>query len=142
YSVYHTMLALPRGKFLVVILSFFILINLAFAAVYYLIGIENLGGVHAGSPFKNFTEAFFFSTQTFTTVGYGRIAPSGFMASSVASIEALVGLLSFAVVTGLFYGRFSRPRAYLRFSHNAVIAPYKEITGLMFRMAPYKNNFL
>ena len=92
------------------ILSFFILINLAFAAVYYLIGIENLGGVHAGSPFKNFTEAFFFSTQTFTTVGYGRIAPSGFMASSVASIEALVGLLSFAVVTGLFYGRFSRPR--------------------------------
>jgi inward rectifier potassium channel len=50
--------------------------------------------------------------------------------------------LSFALATGLFYGRFSRPRAFLQFSHNSIIAPYKGGIALMFRMAPYKNNIL
>jgi len=85
---------------------------------------------------------FFFSTQTFTTVGYGRISPLGFLTSFVATFEAFIGLLSFALATGLFYGRFSRPRAFLKFSENALIAPYKDGMALMFRMAPYKNNNL
>ncbi|MEJ7768391.1 MAG: ion channel [Chitinophagaceae bacterium] len=142
YSLYHTMLSLPRWKFLFSIFSFFVIINLVFATVYYLIGIDELHGISAGSPFFNFAEAFFFSSQTFTTVGYGRISPSSFLTSTIAAMEALTGLLSFAVVTGLFYGRFSRPRTFLRFSHNMVIGPYKDITGLMFRMVPYKNNQL
>jgi inward rectifier potassium channel len=75
-------------------------------------------------------------------VGYGRISPVGFAASAVSTFEAFLGLLSFAIATGLFYGRFSRPRAFLKFSHNALIAPYKEGTALMFRVAPYKNNLL
>lgn len=141
-SVYHTLLAVPRWKFIVFILISFISINILFASVYYLIGIDELGGINQGSALHNFGEAFFFSTQTFTTVGYGRISPSGFLTSAIAAIEALTGLLTFAVVTGLFYGRFSRPRAYLAFSDNAVIAPYKDITALMLRMAPYKNNQL
>ena len=142
YSWYHTMLAMPRAKFLLFLLATYIIINLIFAGIYYLIGIDHLEGVHAGTAVKNFSEVFFFSAQTFTTVGYGRISPIGFLASSVSTFEAFLGLLSFALATGLFYGRFSRPRAFLRFSHNALIAPYKNGIALMFRMAPYKNNLL
>lgn len=142
YSWYHTMLGMNRGKFLFLLFLCYISINLVFAGIYYLIGINHLAGVHSGSSFKNFTEVFFFSAQTFTTVGYGRISPVGFMASAVSTFEAFLGLLSFAIATGLFYGRFSRPRAFLRFSENAVIAPFKEGTAFMFRMAPYKNNNL
>jgi inward rectifier potassium channel len=85
---------------------------------------------------------FFFSTQTFTTVGYGRISPVGFLTSAVATFEAFLGLLSFAIATGLFYGRFSRPQIFLRFSENALLAPFKDGTALMIRLAPYKNNRL
>lgn len=142
YSWYHTMLAMPRGKFLLLLLSVYIIINLLFASIYYLIGIEHLAGIQKGTSLKEFSEVFFFSTQTFTTVGYGRISPIGFLASAVSTFEAFLGLLSFAIATGLFYGRFSRPQAYLRFSENALIAPYQGGTALMLRMAPYKNNHL
>ena len=142
YSWYHTMLAMPIAKFLSLLLIAYIIVNLFFAGIYYLIGIDHLAGVNQGSDIKNFSEVFFFSAQTFTTVGYGRISPVGFAASAVSTFEAFLGLLSFAIATGLFYGRFSRPRAFLSFSHNALIAPYKDGIALMFRMAPYKNNLL
>jgi len=142
YSWYHTMLAMSRTKFLVLIFSIYIFINFVFAGIYYIIGIEHLTGVNSGSAMKSFSEVFFFSTQTFTTVGYGRISPTGFVTSAVATFEAFLGLLSFAIATGLFYGRFSRPQAFLKFSHQALISPYKNGIAFMFRMSPYKNNSL
>ena len=138
-SWYHTMLTIPRWKFFFIILSFYFLVNCAFASIYVLIGVEHLRGISAVSALDKFGQAFFFSIQTYTTVGYGHISPSGFLASFVASVEALFGLLSFAIATGLFYGRFSQPRAHIVFSENAIIAPYQDITALMFRLAPYKN---
>ena len=141
-SWFHTLLAMPGWKFLFIILSFYIIINMLFAGIYYFIGIEHLSGMKIGSELEKFGEAFFFSAQTFTTVGYGRISPTGFATSAIAAFQALIGLLSFAIATGLFYGRFSKPKAYLRFSHNAIIAPYKDITALMIRVAPFKNNTL
>ncbi len=139
---YHTLLQLPRWKFLLLVLSFYGLLNLIFAIIYYSIGIENLEGVKAANKLEEFGEAYFFSAQTSTTVGYGRISPHGFAASSIAAVEALVGLLSFAIATGLFYGRFSKPTAFLKFSENAIIAPFKDGIALMMRVAPYKNNNL
>jgi inward rectifier potassium channel len=141
-SIYHYLLSLSRWKFLLMIFLFYVAVNLLFACIYLIIGIEHLGGMTPGTPLKNFGEAFFFSTQTFTTVGYGRISPVGFLASVVSSLEALVGLLSFALATGLLYGRFSRPQSFLRFSNKGVFAPYKEGIAFMFRMVPYKNNHL
>lgn len=142
YSWYHTLLGMKLWRFGLLLFGTYIGINLVFAGVYYLIGIDHLKGVNTGSPIKNFTEVFFFSAQTFTTVGYGRISPDSFAANAVSTFEAFLGLLSFAIATGLFYGRFSRPQAFLRFSNNALIAPFRGGTALMFRLAPYKNNSL
>lgn len=141
-SSYHTMLSLPIWKFLLLIMSSLIFVNIIFASIYYFIGIDHLTGIHRVNSLEQFGEAFFFSVQTFTTVGYGRIAPIGWLTSSVAAFEAFFGLLSFAIATGLIYGRFSRPTAYLYYSDNFIIAPYKDGRALMMRVAPYKNTVL
>lgn len=141
-SWYHIMLKIPRWKFFFIIILFYFTVNLFFASIYLLVGVENLRGVDSITRMDKFGEAFFFSVQTFTTVGYGHISPSGFLASFVAAVEALSGLLSFAIATGLFYGRFSKPNAYIQFSENALIAPYKDGKGLMLRMVPHKNTNL
>jgi inward rectifier potassium channel len=107
--------------------------------IYLLIGPEQIDGLSRGSYWKRSREIFYFSTQTFTTVGYGHLSPVGDGANIVAAIEALTGFLSLAIATGLIYGRFSKPRSYLAFSDDALIGPYKEATGLMFRFAAFKD---
>lgn len=142
-SIYHSLIQMPRWKFLFLVFAFYTVMNLLFALAYFILGIEHLAGVEtATTAWQQFVEAFFFSAQSLTTVGYGRVAPVGLVANSIASGEALVGILSFAVVTGIFYGRFSRPRAYLLFSNNMLVAPFRGGRALMFRLASYKNNFL
>lgn len=141
-SWYHTMLTIPRWKFFFIIILFYFTVNCCFASLYYLIGVEHLKGIEAATKLDQFGQAFFFSIQTYTTVGYGHISPSGFTTSVLASVEALFGLLSFAIATGLFYGRFSQPRAHIVFSENALIAPYKEGQALMIRLTPFKNTQL
>ncbi len=142
YSWYHSMLSLPRWKFFLFIFLVYIIVNLLFALIYNTIGVDHLGGIEKGTFFHNFIESFFFSAQTFTTVGYGRINPVGYLTSSIAAFEAFLGLLAFALATGLLFGRFAKPKAYLKFSTNAVIAPFKDSTALMFRLVPFKNNHL
>jgi len=139
FSIFNDMLNLPLWKFISVIFIFFIVINFVFAVIYYLIGPEQLDGLSSGSNWKIFREIFYFSTQTFTTVGYGHVNPAGDGANCVAAIEALTGFLSLAIATGLIYGRFSKPKSYLVFSDHALISPYKNGTGLMFRFATFKD---
>jgi inward rectifier potassium channel len=141
-SWFHTLLRLPTWKFQLIIFAIFIVINFIFACIYYIIGVEHLNGVSASSEIEKFGQAYFFSAQTFTTVGYGHINPQGFLTSAIAATEALMGLLGFALATGLLYGRFSKPKAYLKFSQNALIAPFQNEKALMLRMAPYKNTNL
>jgi inward rectifier potassium channel len=142
-SWYHYLLALPRWKFIILIFLFYLLLNLGFALIYCFIGIENLNGAEVTSNFfKNFAECYFFSAQTFTTVGYGNLNPEGILTNMVAATEAMIGLLSFAMATGLFFGRFSKPKAHLLFSENALISPYKNGSALMFRLVANKNTNL
>ncbi|MEP7268086.1 MAG: ion channel [Saprospiraceae bacterium] len=138
-SIFHTMLLMSRWKFLAVIFITFLAVNIFFALIYLGIGLDQLTGMTMTDTKGKIAEAFFFSTQTFTTVGYGRLAPVGFWMSLVASIESLMGLLALALATGLIYGRFSKPQAFIKFSKHALIAPYKDGIALMMRMAPYKN---
>jgi inward rectifier potassium channel len=107
--------------------------------VYWLVGVDSFTGLIANDKGREFMELFYFSTQTFTTVGYGRVNPVGDAASLVAAIEGMNGLLSFAVATGLIYGRFARPRSHIAFSEHALIAPYRDKKALMFRLASYKD---
>ena len=139
-SAYQKMLTLPRWKFAAVILIFYVAINLVYTCIYLLMGIDQLQGMIATNQWAKFKEVFYFSTQTFTTLGYGRINPMGDGANIVSSLEALSGFLSFAIATGLIYGRFAKPTTYLAFSDKALISPYKDKTALMFRLVTYKDN--
>jgi inward rectifier potassium channel len=118
------------------------LVNVVFATVYFSIGVEWLVGAPHETRLAAFLGAFFFSVQTFTTVGYGHIAPKGILTSAVAALEAMTGLLAFAIGTGLMYGRFSRPSARLVFSRRMVVAPFNDGRALMFRVANGRPNVL
>jgi len=141
-SWFHFLIEMNVLKFLMLICIAFLSVNLLFAILYILVGVDNLNGLTATTPFQKFIEAYFFSAQTFTTVGYGRISPTGYLTSLVAALEAFCGLLFFALATGLFYARFSRPQAFLRFSGNALISPFRDGIAFMCRMATYKDNYL
>jgi inward rectifier potassium channel len=142
FSVYQKMLNLPTWKFGSLILIYYFAISVLFTVAYALAGSKQLQGIVGSTPFAKLKETFFFSTQTFVTAGFGRINPIGDAANTLASLESLGGFLSFAIITGLIYGRFSRPRSYLAFSDYALIAPYKDKTALMFRFANYKDNHI
>jgi len=139
FSIFHTMLNLPRWKFIAIVITFYLAVNLFFTVVYMWIGPEQFIGMIANTWWQKFKEVYFFSTETFTTVGYGRVNPVGDGANFVASIEAISGFLSLAIVTGLLYGRFSKPKAFLVFSDLALISPYQDKKGLMFRFVSYKD---
>jgi len=139
FSLYYRLIAMPLWKFFGIILIFFFAINIVYTSIYLWIGQTEFTGMISHDGWRMIKELYFFSTETFTTVGYGRVNPIGDSANFVASIESMSGFLSFAIATGLIYGRFSRPRAHLAFSENAVIAPYREKTALMFRFVCYKD---
>jgi inward rectifier potassium channel len=141
-NLFHRLISCSWGRFLWLIVAFYVTLNFIFAGIYELVGVENLQGSDLSSPGNRFMDAFFFSSQTLTTVGYGRIAPVGIWASSVAAVESLIGLMLFALATGLLYGRFSRPVARIKYSDKAVIAPYLDITGFMFRIVNERANQL
>lgn len=139
-SFFYLMLTMSRWRFFFFLILFFLSINFLFTGVYFLMNDKEFTGVLPGGFIHHFFELYFFSVQTFTTVGYGRINPDGYFSGALASVEALTGLSSFALITGILYGRFSRPRAYLRFSKHALIAPYHDKTGFMFRFVSSKEN--
>jgi inward rectifier potassium channel len=140
FSLYHTMLNMPSWKFFGSLFVFYLSINFVFACIYFFIGKAQFVGLLAVTEWDVFKEMFFFSTETYTTVGYGRVNPVGNTANSVAAIESMLGFLSFAIATGLLYGRFSKPKAFLLFSKHALISPYRNGKALMFRFATYKDN--
>lgn len=126
WTPYQLLLGMSSTRFTLFSLTFFILINSIFATLFILIGIEQLNGVPEGNFISDFLYAFFFSVQTFTTVGYGGINPVGISANFVASLCASVGLVAFALITGLFFARFSKPRSHIAFSKKAILTRYKE----------------
>jgi inward rectifier potassium channel len=133
-NLYHRLITMPWPKFLLYVLIFYALANVPFALLYLAAGAENLRGLDDSMHLSPFWGAYFFSAQTLTTVGYGHMAPIGFLTSIIAAVESLVGLLAFALATGILYGRFSRPVAHIQFSKNALFAPYLDINAWMFRI--------
>jgi len=132
---YHWIITISWTKYWIVILSFYIGMNISFATFYYFIGIEQLSGLIGDTIFVQWLNCFFFSVQCFTTVGFGGIHPIGVSANFVAAFESFAGLMTFAISTGSLYGRFSRPISRIKYSENILIAPYKEGTGMQFIVA-------
>jgi inward rectifier potassium channel len=116
--------------------------NMVFASVFLALGPGALHATERGLGLDDFGRAFFFSVQTLTTVGYGSLYPAGLAASLVAGFEAAVGLMGFALATGLLFARFSRPSSKLVFSDTMVVAPYGDATSLQFRIANQRSNVL
>lgn len=137
---YTFLIDLSWLKFLLVLLLFYLGVNTLFALAYLSIGLEGLSGVSSELP--PFWTAFFFSTQTITTLGFGGIHPIGFGANILASIEAFVGLLLIALSTGLLYGRFSKPSAKIAFSDNILLSEVNGEPAMMFKMVNQRNNVL
>ena len=142
YEIYHHLITMGGFRFLALLLLAFLVANLLFAAIYLGLGMEHFVRSGGGGRLDRMLDAFFFSAQTLTTVGYGHISPNSHLVSAVAAFESLIGLLSFALATGLLYGRFSRPHARIRFSQQGLVAPYQGGTGFMFRFVNLRSNQL
>lgn len=127
------------GFFLVILLTYFV-INAIFALIYLSLGDCQIIGIPEGSTLETYFHLFYFSIQTFTTVGYGHLSPATMESSFVASIGAFVGLISFAVATGMIFARFSKPDANIRFSKNYLQSPYQDISSLQVRMVHERNS--
>jgi inward rectifier potassium channel len=128
--------------FTALVLGFYLAMNTAFALAYYAMAPEQIAGSAAATSGRRFLNDFFFSAHTLTTVGYGNLAPAGVASNFCSTLEALMGLLSFAVITGLLVARASKPSASIGYSRNALIAPYQNGTGVMFRIANQRSNTL
>jgi inward rectifier potassium channel len=131
---YYYLLTVSWPWFLTLVVIAYAAANFGFGWLYWLCG---PAAIHGASG--SFSDAFFFSVQTLATIGYGSMTPSTLIAHTLVSVEALTGLMGFALVTGLVFARFSRPSACVVFSRNAVIAPYGDGRALMFRLANARN---
>jgi inward rectifier potassium channel len=131
---YLNLLTASWPALLLQIVGAFVVINIIFALGYYLDG-----GIENARP-NHFSDYFFFSVETIATIGYGKLAPTDLFAHILMSIEAVAGLINFALITGLIFAKFSRPTARVRFSRSAVISKRDGVPSLMFRMANVRDS--
>jgi len=142
-SPYHFLLTASWPRFLALVLATYLGINALFGFAYLACGPDALIGIdHSPGALDLYLQDFFFSVQTFATIGYGATSPHSLMAHWLVTLESLAGLLSLTLVTGLVFSRFARPGACILFSDRALIAPFRDGTGLMFRIANSRSNQL
>jgi inward rectifier potassium channel len=132
---YHGLLTIHWWTFFFLLVAVYLGANFAFAVAYWL-DPGGLEGAHRGS----FADAFFFSVETLSTIGYGGMTPKSLFANIVVTIEAFTGLGLVAVATGLILARVSRPTARVMFSRICVITPFDGVPALMFRAANQRGN--
>ncbi len=136
-DIYHRALTVSWPVFFALIGATFLLLNTIFAFVY------QLGDASIANQFpRGFGGAFFFSVETLSTVGYGDMHPQTVYSHIVATVEIFTGMVSIAVVTGLIFSRFSRPRAKIVFANHPVIRPIDGQQTLMIRAANTRQNII
>jgi inward rectifier potassium channel len=140
-GIFHKLVNMPIFSFLSLIFGFYFGINLLFSVGYYLLGPSSFQGVGDHQGWDFFWDVYFFGLQTITTVGYGSVAPTAHGASALAGVEALSGILTFALATGLLYGRFSKPRAKILFSEKAIIGKYQQNDAFMVKIANGRKTY-
>ena len=141
-NLYHILLSMSWRTFLLLVLLLYFVSNIVFGVLYASFGASALVDTSAEPTSNLFVRGFFFSVQTFATIGYGTIHPVGIVPNLLVTIESYYSLLANALITGLVFARFARPVAKLIFSDVAVIAPYRGIEGLMFRLVNGRSSQL
>lgn len=133
-SVYHALLEMSWPRFLLLSGVAYLALNMLFAVAYAWLGVDSVIGGAGVTFWQRLWEDFFFSVQTSSTLGYGNLSPNGALANVLVTLEALTGLLTFGLISGLMFARFARPMPKVRFSKVAVVAPYQGGTALQFRL--------
>ncbi len=141
-DLYHLLLSLRWSRFFLATICIYAVINFLFGIVYFILGPEAITGSSAPTTLQFFVNCFFFSVQTFSTIGYGVMAPAGLISNIMVAIEAFTGMLSIAVMSGILFARFSRPTARIKFSENALITQHRGKRSLVFRMANARLNLV
>jgi inward rectifier potassium channel len=139
---YHFLLTISWRSFIGLTLLIYFLSNIVFGFCYAVLGAEALMDTSSTPTDNLFLRGFFFSVQTFATIGYGTIHPVGIIPNLVVTIESYYSMIMTALVTGIVFARFARPTARILFSETAVIAPYQDKTGFMIRLVNSRNNQL
>ncbi len=140
-DTYHYLINITWTRFFLLAIVAFTAVNVLFALIYLLIGVDQIM-VPTNNVLENFITALFFSAQTLTTLGYGYLAPNGMLSGFISSFEAFLGLSMFAFLTGLIYGRFSKPKASIRFSENLIFRDFNTTKALMFRLVNNRSNVM
>lgn len=139
---YHFLLTMTWKMFLGQTLLIYFLSNVFFGLLYSMLGAEALVDT-SSTPMENvFLRSFFFSVQTFATIGYGTIHPVGVVANLIVTVESYYSMIMTALVTGIVFARFARPTARILFSEMAVVAPFQDKTAFMVRLVNSRNNQL
>ena len=141
-DLYHQLLSLRWSRFFLATVILYIAINFLFGLVYFLLGPESISGSAAPTTFHFFVNCFFFSVQTFSTIGYGVMAPAGIFSNIMVALEAFTGMLSIAVMSGILFARFARPTARIQFSDKALITQHRGHQSLVFRLANARLNLV
>jgi inward rectifier potassium channel len=126
---YRMAVSLSWPRFLGVLLSIYLAMNALFALAYMAVP----GAIANARPY-HFDDAFFFSLETLATVGYGELYPATLYGHIVASVEITTGLAFTAILTGLVFVRFARPRAKFVFARHPVITLHNNVPTLMLRV--------
>ena len=134
-DLYHYLLVLPWTAFLTALAVVYLGLNLVFATLY-LVGDAAIANARPGV----FADAFFFSVETLSTIGYGQMSPGTLYGNVVMTVEALAGVLLVAVAAGLMFARFSKPTARVVFSKVAVVGPFNGVPTLSLRLANERRN--
>ncbi len=139
---YHFLLTISWRTFIGLTLLVYFLSNVFFGFFYGILGAEALIDTSSTPTESLFIRGFFFSVQTFATIGYGTIHPVGFFANILVAIESYYSMILTALLTGIVFARFARPTAKILFSEMAVIAPFQDKTAFMLRLVNSRNNQL
>ena len=142
FSPYHAILNASWWRFNWGILAYYAVANLIFSLLYLAAGKAAFPEISNLDIGQRFGQLFFYSVQIITTLGTSPLHPANTMADVVLSIEAMVGMLGFAVAASLLFARFSNPATKILFSEKAVIAPYQDGTAFMFRIINGRSNEL
>lgn len=142
FNIYHWVTSVSWPVYWGSLASLYLTLNIIFGSIYFMVGPENIIGIPEGPLWKKWIFCFFFSNQTFTTVGYGGMHPVSIASSMVAAVEAFLGLMVFALATGSLYSRFSKPHIKIKYSEHLLISPHENKNAMMFMLANAYNTSL